>query len=357
LAVSLQLLVVQTLLAHKVLAQSEPAVHALPPAQRAQPDTPPQSVSDSAPFLIRSLQAGALHSREPAGHTPLTQSPTTVQLLPSVHLGQVPPPQLRSVSAPFCAESLHVGTWHTLPVHTPLAQSEAAEHAFELAHLGQVPPPQLMSVSLPFLAPSMQVGTWHVFCGLPEQTLLRQSPATAHFLASVHLAQEPPQFRSVSSPFCRPSLHAAFWQNPLVHTPARQSLPMPQALPAAHLVLHEPPQSTSVSLPFLTTSVHSAAAQWLAVQTPLLQSDGALQPWVSAHLAHVPPPQLTSVSLPFWTVSEQLGTWHVTLQTRLVQSEAVLHSAALGQRSQVVSPPQSTSASPPFLFTSEQLGT
>jgi hypothetical protein len=134
LAVSLQLLLVQTLLAHKVLAQSEPAVHALPPGQRAQPDSPPQSVSDSAPFLIRSLQAGALQVREPAGHTPLTQSPASVQLLPSVHLGQVPPPQLRSVSAPFCAESLQVGAWHTLPVHTPLAQSEAAEQALELAH-------------------------------------------------------------------------------------------------------------------------------------------------------------------------------------------------------------------------------
>jgi hypothetical protein len=109
LAVSEQLLVVHTLPLHSVLEQSVPAVQALPPAQRAQPDTPPQSVSDSAPFLIRSLQAGALHVRVPAGHTPLTQSPTTAQLLPSVHFEQVPPPQLRSVSAPFCAESAQVG--------------------------------------------------------------------------------------------------------------------------------------------------------------------------------------------------------------------------------------------------------
>jgi hypothetical protein len=159
LAVSVQLLVVQVLPTHSVLRQSAPAEQTLPPAQRTQPDVPPQSTSDSEPFLITSLQAGALQVRVPAGHTPLRQSPTTLQSLPSPHLAHVPPPQLRSVSAPFFAESLHVGTWHTLPVQTPLEQSDAARHAFKSAHLLQVPPPQLRSVSVPFFAPSLQLGT------------------------------------------------------------------------------------------------------------------------------------------------------------------------------------------------------
>jgi hypothetical protein len=240
-------------------------------------------------------------------HTPLTQSVPAAQALKSAHLLAQPPPQSTSVSEPFFAPSLQLPVVQKLAEQMPLTQSLPAVQDSPPAQRPQLDePPQSTADSAPFFTTSAQVGTWQVFCGLPEQTPLEQSAAALHFLVSAHLAQEPPQLMSVSSPFCKPSLQDADWQKLFVHTPAWQSAEMPHALPGAHLAGQVPPQSTSVSLPFLTTSLQSGAAHWSSVQTPLTQSAGALQLSSSSHFGQAPPPpQSTSVSLPFWTPSGQ----------------------------------------------------
>jgi hypothetical protein len=92
------------------VAQSMPAVQVRPAAQGAH-DAPPQSTSDSVPFSWPSEQLMAMH-REPT-HLPLEQSVVTAQDAPLPHGGQ-PPPQSVSVSAPFFVRSVHVGAAHRL---------------------------------------------------------------------------------------------------------------------------------------------------------------------------------------------------------------------------------------------------
>src|SRR6266852_2810250 len=85
---------------------------------------------------------------------PLVQSPLPAHISPLAHVGQVPPPQSTSVSAPFFTPSRHVGGWQMPVVQTPLVQSAATRHIFRSAHGAQMPPPQSMSVSAPFFMPS-----------------------------------------------------------------------------------------------------------------------------------------------------------------------------------------------------------
>ena len=67
-----------------------------------------------------SLHAGAWQTV--AMQTPLAQSAATRQLRLSTHLPQSLP-QSMSVSLPFLTVSLHVAAAHTFAVHTPLPQS------------------------------------------------------------------------------------------------------------------------------------------------------------------------------------------------------------------------------------------
>jgi hypothetical protein len=64
--------------------------------------------------------------------------------------GQRPPPQSVSVSKPFCAPSLQVATWQTLPAQTEVTQSLPTAQCFAAAHLAHDAPPQSTSVSPPF---------------------------------------------------------------------------------------------------------------------------------------------------------------------------------------------------------------
>jgi hypothetical protein len=99
--------------------------------------------------------------------------------------------------------------------------------------------------------------------------------------------------------------------------------------------------------------VHVGAAHCPALHTPLVQSVGALQvAAVPQRGQAVAPPQSLSDSPWFCTLSLQVGAWQVTLQTRLVQSAAMLHVLPLLQGAQL--PPQSTSVSVPFLTRSLQ---
>src|SRR5688572_30752830 len=112
-------------------------------------------MSVSAPFLTTSVQLGTWQMFEM--HTPLTQSPTTQQVLPLAQSEQVPPPQSTSVSAALRTMSVHSGAAHLLAVQTPFRQSVGPVQNWPVPHLPQLPP-QSISISKPFLVPSKQLG-------------------------------------------------------------------------------------------------------------------------------------------------------------------------------------------------------
>jgi hypothetical protein len=169
------------------------------------------------------------------------------------------PPQSVSDSLPFLTVSVQVGAWQ-VTLHTPLAQSLGKPQVPPVAQRWQVvAPPQSTSLSLPFLTTSVQLGTWQM---LPMQILLVQSLLPPQILPLPHLvAQVPAQSTSVSVPFLVLSVQVAAWHlaGKPEQTPLAQSAPMPHSLPLAQLVGQEPPQSTSVSVPFSARSVQVAA--------------------------------------------------------------------------------------------------
>jgi len=67
---------------------------------------PSRSVSQAAPDDPQGSR------QSPREQTVDAQSPFTAQALPVAHPPQVPPPQSRSVSAPFFFPSVQVGAWH-----------------------------------------------------------------------------------------------------------------------------------------------------------------------------------------------------------------------------------------------------
>src|SRR6202012_5194242 len=130
--------------------------------------------------------------------------------------------------------------------HWPPRQSALAAHFFPAVQGAQSVPPQSLSVSTPFCAPSVQVGTWQV-AGLPEHTALAQSPATTQSRPSVQGRQEPPpQSTSVSVPSRSVSLQPAVTQALAVQMPLAQSVPARQAT-------HWPAPSQSLPTPTLHT--------------------------------------------------------------------------------------------------------
>jgi hypothetical protein len=139
---------------------------------------------------------------------PVLQSPPHMQDRDTSHRAQgpspamqlaVPPPQSISDSSPFLTTSTQVAGWHVEPgpgfaAHTPLWQSAFTTHVFTSAQRGHEAsvPPQSMSVSLPFLAPSggTQVAALHT---PPVHTPLRQSTGSMHAWPSAHPPQSRPQ--------------------------------------------------------------------------------------------------------------------------------------------------------------------
>jgi hypothetical protein len=100
------------------------------------------------------VHVAALH--EPPVQTRLAQSPAMPHESPAAQVGQVPPPQSVSVSAPFFVPSEHDEAWQTSFVHRRLWQSLAAEHALPAIHFGHVLP-QSTSVSFSFCTKSEQL--------------------------------------------------------------------------------------------------------------------------------------------------------------------------------------------------------
>jgi len=78
------------------------------------------------------------------------------------HLVVQEPPQSTSVSSPFLTLSSHAAFLHVglaaLVSQNRLMQSLLFLQPFPVAHLGQVPPPQSVSVSAPFFLLSLQLG-------------------------------------------------------------------------------------------------------------------------------------------------------------------------------------------------------
>jgi hypothetical protein len=166
----------------------------------------------------------------------------------------------------------------------------------------------------------------------------------------------PPQSVSVSVPFLTPSLQAAAWQTPLLHTLLVQSPPITQARVAPQGAHAPPPQSVSVSVPFLIASLHVAVmqARVVASQLRLTQSAGKRQFSKSSHGGQLVPPQSTSVSVPFRNVSVQPGIWHTAAKQKpVVQSFRSMHVLP-GPQLVAQVPPQSTSVSVPFFTPSAQ---
>jgi hypothetical protein len=93
---------------HTPLWQSTAPPHVLPVPHLEQ-EAPPQSMSLSLPFLTLSEHVGVAHV--PLVHTPLWQSPALPQSLPLAHflVGKQPPPQSTSDSVPFLTRSEQVG--------------------------------------------------------------------------------------------------------------------------------------------------------------------------------------------------------------------------------------------------------
>lgn len=85
------------------------------------------------------------------------QSPLSPHICPKPHFAHAPP-QSTSDSLPFMTPSEHEGTWQTPAVHTPLPQSAGVAHVAPSAHGSQTGPPQSTSVSAPFRSPSLQGG-------------------------------------------------------------------------------------------------------------------------------------------------------------------------------------------------------
>src|SRR5262245_16613259 len=103
-----------------------------------------------------SMQVGAAHSLVLGLQKPLMQSAVTTQALPSMHFGQVPPPQSTSVSLPSFTAFMQAET-QTLPMQKVLTQSVPALHALPFAHFVAHVPPQSTSDSVPSFLPSMHM--------------------------------------------------------------------------------------------------------------------------------------------------------------------------------------------------------
>jgi hypothetical protein len=181
-------------------------------------------------------------------HVLVTQSAATAQVSAIWHLLGQPAPQSTVGSVPFSTPSLHVGAVHrcVVKVHTELAQSVATRQAARGAHPVQLPP-QSTSVSLPLRTPSVQLVGWQVPF---EQLAWSQSVFATQCSVTAQRVQPllvPPQSRSVSSWFSRPSEHDGERHLPPVHSATLQSTDVAQLLPVAH-GLQVPPQSTSDSV-------------------------------------------------------------------------------------------------------------
>jgi hypothetical protein len=170
---------------------------------------PPQSIPVSPWFFFPSWQLGASHTLRllqvlAVQQLLLVQSPSTLQEVPApqVLAGLIKaqlPPQSGPVSLPFCAPSPHVGTAQVFVFasQTLLWQSESERQLLPVAHrCVHVVPPQLTSVSLPFCTASKQLGASQM--ALELQTLLWQSWLIVQMRPSAQGEQLPPQSTSVS---------------------------------------------------------------------------------------------------------------------------------------------------------------
>jgi hypothetical protein len=147
-------------------------------------------------------------------HFPLVQMPETqsagaAQIFPLAHLVAQLPPQSTSDSLPFLAASVHVAAAQRPPVHAPPVQSVWTVQSNPFAQSAHVPPPQSTSVSKPFFTASLQDVAMHF---PPEHSLLVQSARTPHTLPFAQREQLPPQSTSVSAPFLTTSAHVGHWQ-------------------------------------------------------------------------------------------------------------------------------------------------
>jgi len=137
-----------------LLAQSTAARHERPALHTGQP-APPQSMSDSVPFLAKSVHVAA---RQTPWHTRLTQSPAPTQVAFVPQAEHVPPPQSAEVSAPFRIASTQVAGWQIPPEQLALTQSVAAPQREKSGQGAHCAPPQSLSLSKPFFRPSVQPG-------------------------------------------------------------------------------------------------------------------------------------------------------------------------------------------------------
>lgn len=191
--------------AHTRVVQSPPVPQPRPTAQRCEgAHAPPQSTSVSEPFRAPSLQDATWHTPAgPAPHTAFAQSPPERQPLPFAQRGQpTPPPQSVSDSSPFLIPSLQLGFWHSPPMQFPPPQSMVTTQVRPGPQRGhpEVAPPQSTSDSSPLRMKSPQVA---IAQARSTQEVLAQSPPAAQRRPTAQAGQEPPQSTSDSVPLRR----------------------------------------------------------------------------------------------------------------------------------------------------------
>src|SRR3569623_552736 len=210
---------------HTPLVQSVPVPHPWLVPPRAQVPLPPQSMPVSPPFFTPSLQVGAAH--RPAVHTPLAQlAPLVPHICPTAHswlvgaAAQVPP-QSTSLSLPFLTVSLQLaGVQVPFAPHRPFTQSPATVQPLPSPHFLFVgdaaqEPPQSVPVSVPFFTPSLQVGAAQAPLAHPPLAQMAPAPVPLpHIFPFAQGGHDPPQSTSVSEQFFTKSEQEAAWQMP-----------------------------------------------------------------------------------------------------------------------------------------------
>lgn len=239
-------------------------------------------------------------------HLLLAQSVLRLQFLPSVHLGQVPPPQSTSVSggstAPF---------EHRLATHTPLTEQNGVvvgqmQFVLEASHGPMV----LVQMGL-------QTGLVGSVTVSQRWPLVQPVPLARH-ACGAQCKHKGSSLRACWQTICSCggrcvgcSVQCASSRAPPTHTFLNGAQDVVGHFEHMHNLRQAPPPPPAPAQ--LTTHLFSVPT---VVQMLLRQSVLTLQRWPRAHLGQVPPPQSTSVSNPFLVPSEHCPT-HV-LETQLV---------------------------------------
>src|SRR3989338_2493241 len=130
-----------------------------------------------------SLSLSSLSEQRESLHVSVAQSVSAMHFLPRSHFIVQLPPQSASDSSPFLILSVQLGAWHFPELHILLLQSSPLSHCSLVSHfIGQVPP-QSMSVSS-----ASRISLKHVSSPAMQRLLLASHCSLSQSLSSLHLS-------------------------------------------------------------------------------------------------------------------------------------------------------------------------